>query len=63
MTGVGKFEELDTRIDELLSCPSVVDVYTYKIDRLQQVQNDFAPAFCMGMLQLRHCFIQLSLWF
>lgn len=32
----GKFEELDKRIDELLSCPSVVDVYTYKIDRLQQ---------------------------
>ena len=32
----GKFEELDNRIDELLRCPSVVDVYTYKIDRLQQ---------------------------
>lgn len=32
----GKFEELDKRIEELLSCPSVVDVYTYKIDRLRQ---------------------------
>jgi nephrocystin-3 len=36
----GKFEELDKRIQELLSCPSVVDVYTYKIDRLRQAVDD-----------------------
>ena len=36
----GKFEELDNRIDELLRCPQVVDVYTYKIDRVQQQISD-----------------------
>ena len=36
----GKFEELDKRIQELLSCPTVVDVYTYKIDRLRESVDD-----------------------
>ena len=36
----GKFEELDKRIQELLRCPTVVDVYTYKIDRLRESVDD-----------------------
>ena len=31
----GQYEKLDARIDELLQSPDVVDVYTYKIDRMQ----------------------------
>ena len=34
---VGQFEKLDQRIDELMKCKTVVEVYTHKIRRLEQM--------------------------
>ena len=45
-------------IQELLSCPSVVDVYTYKIDRLQQAVVRETPSFWRHLILKNDHFTQ-----